>query len=447
LKLDFDRGGVVGPQLAQTAPVGATSPQDQAKAKAKKKPAKAKPAAKPTAKPTAKPAAATPAAVAAPAAAAPTPAAPAATSRSAQAAPGRVAAGAVDREMQALFQQVLANPGSVELNLRYAKLAEQKGQARKAVAAYDRVLQSEPGNAEAKAALARLSGAVADPDRTEVIALAGITYETNPLQRNLDLSTSNEFSLAMGAQVRDDRRIGGIRLVSQATGIVNKHINTDEVDVGYVGLAAGPVFEMSSGMKVHTQATFDRFAFEGKTAATSYGARADLGLPDAGPLQGVRVAYAFDQFSKVHRGRDAHVLAVKGGLGWTSLFQAGDRLEVAPNLIRNQAGARRYRYTEASAETTYYMPLAQDVAGFSRLVLGPALEVGLRSYSGREATDPDKRKDLFFAPGLKLIGDQFMGLPLGATFRVGYDRNFSNVKDHNRDNFAVGLSLSYKLSF
>ncbi len=64
------------------------------------------------------------------------------------ATPGQVLAD----EITSVFDQLLSNPDDPALNLRYAELAMAQGDTRKALAAYERVLARDPGNAEVRRA-------------------------------------------------------------------------------------------------------------------------------------------------------------------------------------------------------------------------------------------------------------------------------------------------------
>ena len=58
---------------------------------------------------------------------------------------------AAEENLDTLFVRILINPTDVDLNLRYAKLAEEQGEIRKALATYERILLQDPDNSEAKA--------------------------------------------------------------------------------------------------------------------------------------------------------------------------------------------------------------------------------------------------------------------------------------------------------
>ena len=77
--------------------------------------------------------------------------------------------------------RILRDPHNIELNLRYARLAESNDEERKALAAYERVLEADPSNSEAARALHRIRInliPVVTGGRIEL----GARYETNARQ-------------------------------------------------------------------------------------------------------------------------------------------------------------------------------------------------------------------------------------------------------------------------
>src|ERR1700682_235703 len=53
-------------------------------------------------------------------------------------------------DLARLNAEIMNNPTNIELNLRYARAAEESGQLDKALPAYERVLAYDPTNAEAR---------------------------------------------------------------------------------------------------------------------------------------------------------------------------------------------------------------------------------------------------------------------------------------------------------
>ena len=61
-----------------------------------------------------------------------------------------------DGDIIAVYDQILDDPGNTELNLQYALLAEGRGEYRKALGTYERILINDPSNAAAQRGLLRV---------------------------------------------------------------------------------------------------------------------------------------------------------------------------------------------------------------------------------------------------------------------------------------------------
>src|SRR5688500_4001798 len=83
-----------------------------------------------------------------------------------------------DVELRQVFEQILQDPGNPGLNLRYARLAIDRGEVRKALAAYERILAQDPNNEQAKAGIRRIQREL-EPSVTKVTLLLGGQYESN----------------------------------------------------------------------------------------------------------------------------------------------------------------------------------------------------------------------------------------------------------------------------
>lgn len=78
-------------------------------------------------------------------------------------------------ELRQLYAQILRDPTNSELNFRYAQLAEQRGEIRKALSAYERILLNDPDNPDVRRALQRIRRAL-QPDTTQFFAELGAAY-------------------------------------------------------------------------------------------------------------------------------------------------------------------------------------------------------------------------------------------------------------------------------
>src|SRR5690606_18505044 len=78
-----------------------------------------------------------------------------------------------------LRDRLLDDPTNTELNLQYALVAEGRGEARKALGTYERILLNDPGNAAARRGLLRVRRQLLPPE-TSTILTGGLRWEANP---------------------------------------------------------------------------------------------------------------------------------------------------------------------------------------------------------------------------------------------------------------------------
>ena len=79
-------------------------------------------------------------------------------------------------ELKRLYAQILRNPTNSELNFRYAQLAEERGEWRKALSAYERVLVNDPDNPDVLRALQRVRRKL-QPNTTQYLVETGARWE------------------------------------------------------------------------------------------------------------------------------------------------------------------------------------------------------------------------------------------------------------------------------
>ena len=106
-------------------------------------------------------------------------------------------------ELDVLYARILTNPRDVEANLAYARAAEARGELRKALTTYERVLLLDPGQAEASEGLWRIRRLL-EPASTTVVMEAGVGYESNPTEQS-------QAALLRGQRLRLRRRAAARR--------------------------------------------------------------------------------------------------------------------------------------------------------------------------------------------------------------------------------------------
>lgn len=155
-------------------------------------------------------------------------------------------------ELSRLYAQILRDPQNIELNLRYAALAEERGQERKALAAYERVLVADPGNQTARRRLARINVGLT-PVITRGRIELGARFESNPRERPRGLGPSRKDDFAGFARlyVSDERPALGHVWRSDLDTYFDVHAEFSSIDYWRARAHTGPVFDLGGGTTLH----------------------------------------------------------------------------------------------------------------------------------------------------------------------------------------------------
>jgi hypothetical protein len=344
---------------------------------------------------------------------------------------------AASSELARLNAQIINDPRNIELNLRYARAAEAEGDYGKALAAYERVLSYEPGNAEARKGVAR-AGARMLPNTFQVFTEAGAGYESNP--QNYTNSGRGQAVLFGRMLLKDERTLGDTRWRTTALFAGNLYTRDSDLDYGYAGAAFGPVYAVTPAMTFHPSigvggAYFDRrffysevfgtALFEGNTGLMNYVVRYRLGYR------------SYNDYFPSTNGGFADIVAK---LMFPAVLAKDDLFVFSPWWRWSGVGAvdnismlispddfRTGRYNEIGARAEYFKPVTDGV------VLGVNFSALQRYYA--RATDNTgfppvtvDRRDFIYAPGVSLIiRNPYVTHQSSVRFDYRYERDDSNV--------------------
>jgi tetratricopeptide (TPR) repeat protein len=152
-------------------------------------------------------------------------------------------------ELKQIYAQILRDPTNTELNFRYAALAEQRGEIRKALSAYERILVNDPENPEVRRALQRIRRAL-QPDTTQFFFEVGAAYESNP--RRVASGESSDVLALARLTMRDERKVGGgsrWRTIGQLSG--DLYSDKGDLSYGYAGGYTGPLIDITPTIAMH----------------------------------------------------------------------------------------------------------------------------------------------------------------------------------------------------
>jgi hypothetical protein len=199
-------------------------------------------------------------------------------------------------ELSKLNAEIMHRPKDTALNLRYALLAEQLGQPRLALAAYERILSYDPLNAAALDGVYRVRRAI-QPNTTQWLLGLGLSFESNPAY--VPTPAKGDYEAFANLTMDDERTLGDTRwrTLADLNGIA--HDNYEYLDYGHAGATTGPIFELMPGLTVNPAvgagtAYVDNHFFYGEGIA-----QATFEAYPNGAYESVRIRGAFrdyDQF-------------------------------------------------------------------------------------------------------------------------------------------------------
>lgn len=327
------------------------------------------------------------------------------------------------------YAAVLANPTDTKANLEYAKLAEQAGQKRKALATYERILLYEPDNQEARDGLYRIRSEL-QPDKTLVTLSAGVGYETNPLQLNNDFE--GDLKGLATLVVEDERRLGDQRWRTVVLGNAEYFTDTYELNYGYLGAQTGPVVKTVGGVEINpfigggvSSLENDYYFSEGMVGATFKGY---LG----GAYQTVRISGGYRSFNESQNEdmSDGFYADAIGRFSRPGVFSDNDVVVFLPHLRWSSVGGADLgfgfdtlapgKFFEWGAGAMYY----NDVADW--LTLGVGFDAEQTLYSDYQTSTGDSRTDWTLTPIASAVFNNALGYQSDLALDYRYDWNHSN---------------------
>jgi hypothetical protein len=349
-----------------------------------------------------------------------------------------------DAEYRRVFEQVLQDPANAALNLRYARLAIERGELSRAQAAYERILERDPGNRQAQEGLRAVTRRL-EPVITQVTVSIGPQWESNPLRLKPAEVTHGDIALAARITFADERPMFAWRWRTEAAGMLNKWASFNEIDVLHGGFRTGPVIPLRATLRVHPFVGMAYTAVRWRTFSGEPTAGLTVELDDAGPLKSITARWAYVFVGSAFSNRDATTVEVFprfifADLGlkrstaviipywrYTGVFGSGlptdDPFNAPFPARQHQLGVR----------ADYYIPL------FRQVTLGLFATYEYRHYFERIPGDSKNRRDHVFGPGAQIIITSLFVDQLDVVGSYSYELRNSNDGLQNYNNHALNL--------
>lgn len=346
-------------------------------------------------------------------------------------------------ELRQVFEELIQDPTSTELNLRYAREAEKHGESRKALAAYERILINDPDNAEAEREIARIKRELA-PEFTDVTVVLGADYESNARQRR-DGEDLDDVALGARVVLRDERNFDGTRWRTNGQAFANWHARFGQLDYGVLSADTGPVLPIGGKWTARPGVGATYAWLDGETLLAGGTAHLNFENDPSETFQRVDIRAGYDVIGREFSDRDSFYVQVSPRFVWRDVASDGDFVSLRP-AYRFNGGAGdeaddRFvvrdifpeRFHQVGARADYFVPLNEWAFG------GLNFTTRYRAFHGSVPGGNDSRRDTYIAPGAMLVfPDAFLREhDVMATYT--YEQNVSNDGVENYRNHIVGL--------
>lgn len=335
-------------------------------------------------------------------------------------------------EMSVVFDQLLSQPDNPALNIRYAELAMTRGETRKALSAYERVLARDPDNREARRAYKKIKRQL-QPAVTAFTLATGFSWESNPHQVSRasvfrDSDAAFEASLVMF----DERSVASHRW--RTLGLASGHAQFELSDLNDASLfiVSGPVLDLGARTRLHVAPGAAAAWLDSAWAYRDAVLQLTLERLHKGANNSVTAVIRSRETNSKFGGDDGLIVQVNGRFIRADVFKQGDRLYLLPRLqVSGPGGSGPGRifksslfpgdFIEYGGRVVYYKPVAGK-----RLFLGAGIGVYHRDYNQNVALGVTNRSDVMVEPSAHLIVPNVRGSKLDFRVDYRYEHNDSN---------------------
>lgn len=360
---------------------------------------------------------------------------------------GAIAPAAAD-ELTAVFADILADPTNTELNLQYALIAEGRGEYRKALGAYERILANDPGNASAKRGLQRVRRILQPPSTTWTFE-TGLGYESNPLHEHHVEGDGDGFAFVK-ARVRDERTFGTTRWRTTGNLFGEGHFEDDELNYAIASGTIGPILDIPGTMTALIPEIGGAVSsLDGRFYYAEVNASATLEGYLDGAYQWARVRAGWRDYDSYWTTDSGWYADVMGKWTRVDIFGEDDAFSIALWIRWSNFDGSIVDAVSGELQPGDYLwggaRFQYDRAMTDWLSVSLFFSVSDRLYGTDKAPNGDHREDLLLSPGVALLFDDVLGNQTDLRVEYKYEDNDSNDRRHDYQNHQVMVSVSKRM--
>ncbi len=342
-------------------------------------------------------------------------------------------------EFTRLYSQILRDPQNVSLNLRYAELAVERGEIRKALGAYERVLDADPGNEEARRGLNRVTADLT-PAITRGRLELGTRYESNV--REVSSGRTDDVMGFAKLYVSDERSLHGHRWRSDVSAYADVHGDTPSLDYWHARVHTGPLFDLGGGTTLHV-APSGGISFLDADYFYSEAALRLVFEQLFGILDRLEIRGGYRDIDNSFSRDSGLVLDVVARETFRGVISNSDALVLQPFVrLRDASGNGANAaglptsflmgdYIEGGARLMYYFYLDDSIR------LGGRFTAWYRDYDQNITLGTTGREDFYIAPEAEIMYRNAVCSGCDLRLRYRYEQNFSNDGTQDYMNHSI----------
>ncbi len=343
-------------------------------------------------------------------------------------------------DLASLNEQILDNPQDVSLNLRYARAAEEAGQLRLALTAYERILINDASNDEARRGYERIRRAI-EPGYTVTRVEAGVRWDSNPL--NLDSAEEEAVTGFAHATLVDERALGGRRWRSVVDAQLEHTPEINELDYAYLGAQTGPMFYVNP----HTAALPAVGAGVASLDGDLYFSEINLGVSFEGRSDSFsywwRARGGWRDYGEVATAEEGPYAEIIGGVTAPQFLSDRGTLVLVPWARWSDIEGSAFDFFDEHVPGEY-VEYGLDAEYKYRLTDHVAVSAGVRARQrdfDSTTVGPDTRSDTYVAPNASVTLQNVLPCACDVRARYQHRRNDSNdsFSDYSADQVSISL--------
>jgi len=343
--------------------------------------------------------------------------------------------------LRKIFLKIFKNPANLQLNILYAKLAEEKGKLETALVTYERLALLDPNNEEWKSNIDRIRDLL-QPSETNVIAVLGAKIDTNgPLNAD-NVGNRAEYNASAVLVLDDERSLGSLRYQTTSQLYADYNRKASASDLIVAALQFGPLLRASTSWQVRPAIQYeltitdrhDRGLF-----TNSAGTLFNFENLDEGLFTAADISLYYVDFDDETSGKDAVVFTGSGEFVHQG-FREADQVILTPDVTFNGAKSGqgsdgfRDKYYELGLDIAYVMQISED------LEIGPTFSYYYRDYTDYEPGGSTERDDHNFNIGLEMMASNVIP-DIIILLNYSFERNKSSLETETYRNHSIGINF------